>query len=536
MTAGLRLEWEDLEELFLFAPCGYLVTDLEGRIVRVNETFGSITGWIPEELVGRRFFHDLITTPSKIFYHTHLSPLLRMQRRVDEVALEILLPDSSPLPVLVNVSVSEKVGTGIMKIAIFKARDRRGYEKDLLSAQRRAETEAEQERVAREAAERASRAKDEFLALISHELRTPLQAILSWTQILRRKAASNPEIEKGIFAIQQSARIQAGLINDLLDTGRIIAGKMRLEVEHVELSSVLDAAIDTSLPAAQAKGIKLFKVPDPAVYVLGDPGRLQQVFWNLISNAIKFTPCGGFVQIAVAKAGSHAEITVEDNGRGMSEDTIKHAFERYRQGASETTRKTDGLGLGLSLVKHLVEMHGGFVRAESEGEGKGSKFYVELPIANGREASTAGTKQETYAEKVDLEGLKILAIDDMEEERSALFTILSSAGADVLVLSSAIEAINRIEEYRPHLVISDIAMPDMDGYEFIRRVRMLGAGLNCVPAIALTALAEADHRTRALLAGYHLHLPKPVAPSELLAAVGSITGKIQRGEGRGIAL
>lgn len=527
MTVGLRLGWEDLEDLFLHAPCGYIVCDLDGLLLRVNETFLKMTGYRMEELVGRKRFSDLLTLPCKIFYDTHFAPLLRMQGRADEVALDITRASPAPsLPVLIN-ATSRRLGQGsghIVKMAIFTARDRRSYERDMLATQRKAEASAEQERIAREAAEQAGRAKDEFLALISHELRTPLQSILGWAQILRRRATSMPEIEQGLFAIQQSARIQAGLINDLLDTGRIISGKMRLDVQHVELSSVMEAAIETSRPAAEAKEIKLLKVIDSALHVLGDPGRLQQVFWNLISNAIKFTPSGGYVQIGITKVGSHAEATVEDNGRGMSDDTIRHAFERFRQGVSESTRRTDGLGLGLSLVKHLVEMHGGHVKAESEGEGRGSRFTVRLPLATLEKQE----KNHSYCVEEDLpdvrlDGLRVAVVDDSDEIRVGIVEVLETAGAVVLALSSGAEAINQVEEYQPDLIISDLAMPGMDGYEFIRRVRMLGAGINCVPAIALTALTRVEYRTRALLAGYHLHLPKPLDPRELLAAVSSLT-------------
>ena len=528
---------ESAEELYECAPCGYLSTGLDGAIVRVNETFLSWTGHSRHDLLNGRRFQDLLTVPGKVFHDTHFWPLLQMQGYIREVALDITRPGRDPLPALVN-AVQREHGDGkrrLVRITVFDATDRRQYERELLLARRKAEAATETERAAREQAEQAGRAKDEFLAMVSHELRTPLNAILGWVQLLRQDYGSDEGLAEGLAVIENNTRVQVQLVDDLLDMGRIVSGKIRLDVQPVELAGVVEAALETARPAAEAKGVRLQKVVDPGVVVSGDPGRLQQVFWNLLSNAVKFTAKGGFVRVVMGRVDSHVEVSVVDNGQGMSPEFLAHAFERFRQSDSAGTRKTKGLGLGLSIVKELVEMHGGSVRAISEGEGKGATFVVQLPLTVLRPQGAEGERvhpRAAVAEKaldvagVSLGSLRVLVVDDQPDARDVLRRVLAGCGAAVATAASAEEALQVIESFGPDVLVSDVGMPDQDGYELIRRVRMLGGAAGRVKAIALTAFARLEDRTRALLAGYQMHVVKPVDPRELVVTVASLAGRV----------
>jgi PAS domain S-box-containing protein len=399
--------------------------------------------------------------------------------------------------------------------------------------QRDEEREAllDSERAARSAAEYASRLKDEFLATVSHELRTPLNAILGWSQIL----AMNPdpdEMQQGLEAIQRNARAQTQLIEDLLDMSRIISGKVRLDVQPTDLANVIDAAVDAVRPSADSKNIRLRKIVDPqAGPVSGDPTRLQQVFWNLLSNAIKFTPKGGRVDILLERVNSHLEVTVHDSGIGIKPEFLPVIFERFRQVDSSTTRTYGGLGLGLSIVKHLVELHGGTVRAKSAGEGQGATFIIGLPLApvrpaEMREHPTTSRGPTLDCAGLNLEKLKILLVDDEPDARTLITRLLKQCQAEVRTAASADEGLALLKEFKPDVLISDIGMPAKDGYQFIREVRNLEASHGGkVPAIALTAFARSEDRTRAMMAGYHTHIAKPIEPQELLATVGSLAGR-----------
>ena len=389
----------------------------------------------------------------------------------------------------------------------------------------------ETERAARSAAEHISRMKGEFLATVSHELRTPLNAILGWSQLLEA-TSDKEELQQGLDAIQRNARIQTQLIEDLLDMSRIISGKIRLDVQPTDLASVIDAAVDAVRLSADAKGIRLRKILDPqAGPVSGDPTRLQQVFWNLLSNAIKFTPKGGKVEILLERVNSHLEVTVHDSGIGIQPEYLPVIFERFWQVDSSTTRSFGGLGLGLSIVKHLVELHGGTVRAKSGGEGRGATFIVALPLAPIRSSvnRTHPTSPRGLAADYDslkLDNVKILLVDDEPDARALVQRLLSQCHAEVCTASSADEGLRLLREFRPHVLISDIGMPGKDGYQFIREVRRLApADGGHVPAIALTAFARSEDRTRAMRAGYHTHIAKPIEPQELLATVGSLAGR-----------
>jgi PAS domain S-box-containing protein len=528
---------ESAQELFDHAPCGYLSVLPDGAIVRVNETFLALTGYDRASLLAGKRFRDLLTVPGKVFHDTHFGPLLQMQGFANEVAFDLVRPGRDPLPVLVNAvrREPEPGGPPLTRVTVFDATDRRQYERELLAARRRAEQAVETERAAREQAEQANRVKDEFLALVSHELRTPLNAILGWTQMLRQDNADDPDLQEGLSVIERNTRIQVQLVDDLLDMGRIASGKVRLDVQRVDLAGVLEAALETARPAAEAKAIRLQKVLDPNVVVSGDPGRLQQVFWNLLSNAMKFTPKGGFVRVVMERVNSHIEVSVVDSGQGMKPEFIAHAFERFRQSDSQSTRRTGGLGLGLSIVKNLVEMHGGSVRAMSDGEGKGATFVVNLPVVvvharqGGEERvhpRPAITDALVDVGGISLEGIRVVVVDDERDAREMVRRALVASHAEVVAAGSAREALEAVERFRPHVLVSDIGMPEQDGYELIRRVRMLGDGVGGVKAIALTAFARLEDRTRAMLAGFQMHLAKPIEPSELIVTVASLAGRV----------
>jgi len=386
--------------------------------------------------------------------------------------------------------------------------------------------------MARRQSEEANRLKDEFLATVSHELRTPLTAILGWAHMLRTgQYAFDRRAGAALETIERNARAQAQIIDDLLDVSRIITGKLRLDVRAVEPDSFIDAAVEAVRPAAEAKGVRVQKLMDAGLAsVSGDPVRLQQVVWNLLSNAIKFTPSGGRVQVRMERAGSHIEIAVSDTGIGIAPDFLPHVFDRFRQADGRTTRRHGGLGLGLAIVRHLVELHGGTVRAESEGEGHGSTFTVTLPAApvytseQARRVQPAARETLPFFECPDrLDGLRVLVVDDEPDARELLKAGLGHCGARVTEAASAAEALASVEGAPPDLLISDIGMPGEDGYSLIRKVRSLPAERGGrVPAIALTAYARAEDRMQALRAGYQMHVPKPVELVELAAVAASL--------------
>ena len=399
----------------------------------------------------------------------------------------------------------------------------------------------ESERYARSVAERASAMKDEFLATLSHELRSPLSAILGWSQVLRRGTRSEADLRKGLETIERNARVQTQLIEDLLDMSRIIAGKVRLDVQPIAPISFVEAAIETVRPAAEAKGIRIEKVLDPAAGpIAGDPNRLQQVIWNLVANAIKFTSKDGKVQVTLERVNSHVEITVSDTGIGIKPEFLPHVFERFRQADAATTRAYGGLGLGLSIVKHLVELHGGTVEVTSRGEGLGATFSVHLPLSavhRHADAAERAHPRTPTAEPVefkhsDLSGIKVLVVDDETDARALIARVLQECDANVLCAANAAQALALVEREKPDVLVSDVGMPDVDGFELLRRVRALGpAKGGTVPAVALTAFARSEDRTRALRAGFLVHVSKPVEPSELVATVATVAGRTGHGAG-----
>jgi PAS domain S-box-containing protein len=377
----------------------------------------------------------------------------------------------------------------------------------------------------------ADRLKDQFLAVLSHELRTPLNAIVGYSRLLRGSILTGEKAARGLETLERNASALTQIVEDVLDVSRIVSGKLRLDVQPVELPLVVHNAMATVQPAADARGVRVQAIVDPRVGpVSGDPDRLQQVVWNLLSNAVKFTPKNGRAQVRVERVNSHIDIVVSDTGIGIREEFLPYVFERFRQADGGTTRKTGGLGLGLSIVRHIVEMHGGSVYAASEGEGKGATFRVRLPVMIVHANGVGETREHPLTEKGaaliglgNLTGVRVLAVDDEEDALGLLRVVLETAGAEVVTTASAREALERLAVTRPDALVVDLGMPGMDGFELISRVRASAdANVRDIPAAALTAFARSEDRTKALQSGFELHLAKPVDPGELVASVATL--------------
>jgi PAS domain S-box-containing protein len=403
------------------------------------------------------------------------------------------------------------------------------------------ETERERllmnERRAREDAERANRLKDDFLATLSHELRTPLNAIVGWSEILRSGKLSDKELAEAVEAIDRNARAQSQLISDLLDVSRITSGMFRLDVRPMDLAETINDALEALVNAVQAKEINLQRdLHHDASAIVGDPQRIQQVLWNLINNAVKFTPRGGTINVTLDRENSHARITVTDTGQGINADFLPYIFERFRQEDATSKRNQGGLGLGLAIVKHLVEMHGGTVSAQSEGERQGSSFVVRLPVAAMKpeteamivRSGTAATAAPAPAfSPMALRGVRVLVVEDDEDARTLLKRSLVKAGAEVADAASVKIALDLLSTFRPTVLLSDVGMPDLDGYDLIREVRARGLMARDLPAIALTAFARNEDETRSLEAGFQVHLSKPVDQNKLVETVASVARPIR---------
>ena len=391
------------------------------------------------------------------------------------------------------------------------------------------------EKLARNEAERANRLKDEFLATISHELRNPLNAILGWAHMMRLGTLTPANMERAVDTIYRNAKSQSQLVSDLLDVSRIISGKLRLDVRTVDLLYIVNAALDSIRPAADAKSIRLQTMLDPATGpISGDADRLQQIVWNLLTNAVKFTPKGGRIQVKVQRVDSHVEIVVSDSGVGISKDFLPYVFDRFRQADASTTRIHGGLGLGLSIVHQLVDLHGGTVAVRSEGEGTGATFTISLPFVgvNSNQAEiepihpTQSDAVITFDGLPSLQGLKVLVVDDEVDTRELIREVLRECGSEVIACASVAEALAALEEHKPDVLISDLGMPDEDGYALIAKIRELPPERGGeIPAAALTAYARAEDRMRVLRSGFQFHLPKPVDSAELVTVVASLAGR-----------
>jgi signal transduction histidine kinase/ActR/RegA family two-component response regulator len=412
--------------------------------------------------------------------------------------------------------------------------ERRRMLESEIAERRRAEDYRESllvsERAARADAERATQLKDEFVATLSHELRTPLNAIVGWASILQMDRRSDT-VTQGVEVIERNAKLQAQMIEDLLDMSRIVSGKLLFETHRVELAGVLESAVAAVQPAADGKGVAIHTHLNGQHYINGDPARLQQITWNLLTNALKFTPSGGTVDVRLHSDAHSTEMIVADTGQGIRADFLPYVFDRFRQADASTTRHHGGLGLGLSIVKSLVEMHGGTVSAHSPGPGQGATFCIRLPTAahaplRVREEAVLASPANHIPISSALSGLRILVVDDEADARSLAKRVLEDSGADVLTAGSAAEALAAVDgKVPPNVVVSDIGMPDQDGYDLIRQVRALPGRAAQIPAIALTALARGEDRSRALQAGYQRHISKPVDPAELVTLIATLAGR-----------
>ena len=516
-----------------------ITTDLEGRVTLVNPVAQEMVGWTEAEAEGKpltevfRIINDQTRQPSE-------SPVVRVLREGSSAELSsnalLVARDERETPVDGSAApISDERGNVIGVVLSFrdvaerkrmeKARDR------LLVYEQEARREAE---VARRRAEEASRAKDEFLATVSHELRTPLNHMLGWITMLRSGKLQSEKTQKAFDTIERNVRAQGRLIDDLLDVSRIISGKLLIEPSRIEIAKVVEAAAESIGPAAEEKGVNFKTTLAPeAGMVLGDPDRLQQAIWNLLTNAVKFTPEGGHVELRLTRVNSQIEIAVIDDGPGITPDFLPHVFDRFRQKDATSARQHGGLGLGLAIVRHLAELHGGSVRAESEGEGHGTTFTITLPVAAAHatppgKARGSSIITESYTDSPSLDGVRVLLVDDLAEARELITFALVNNGAEVRTADSAAEGLSVLREWRPDVILSDIAMPSEDGYAFIRKVRKLSEEKGgTIPAAALTAYVGSKERLKSIEAGYQAYITKPVEWSELLMIIATLAGRLE---------
>jgi PAS domain S-box-containing protein len=492
---------------------------LDGVITSWNRAAERMFGWTPAEAVGRHI--TLIIPANRWPEEQEVLARLRRGERVDHFETVRITKDGRLVDVAITVSpIRDAQGriVGASKIGR-DITERRRIEKALAELLGR-------EQAARREAEAANRAKDEFLATLSHELRTPINAILGWTQVLGSAQHDSATVHRALEIIGRNAKQQARLIEDLLDLSAIVSGRVRLSIGPVNLVTVLRGALETIRPEADAKKVVIAPRLDPAVSIVdGDAERLQQVFWNLLSNAVKFTPTEGRIELTLARSDGRPVVTVSDSGIGIRPDLLPVIFDRFRQADGSIARAHGGLGLGLAIVKQLVELHGGTVEASSPGEGLGATFTVTLPVALENGHGEPGRSDVADVGRFD--GIHALLVDDEADGRDMVTNLLEQCGARVTAVGSAAEALAVIRGLRPHALISDLAMPGMDGYELMRRVRAI-SDVRDTPAIALTAHVTADARINAFKAGFDAYVAKPVDRDEILAVVSRLASRRSR--------
>jgi PAS domain S-box-containing protein len=500
-----------------------ITKNLQSIITSWNPAAERMFGYTPEEATGKSI--RMLIPEDLQGEEDQVLAKMKAGERVDHYETIRLRKDGARLNVSLTVSpIRDATGAIIGASQIARDVTERVRMQSVADA-----ISADNARLAAEA-QNANRVKDEFLAVLSHELRTPLNAILGYARMLRGKMLPEDQIDRGLETIERNSRWLTQIVDDVLDVSRIVSGKIRLDVQPVELPAIVDNAVATVQPAADAKQVRIQTLLDPRLGpISGDPDRLQQVVWNLMSNAVKFTPKGGRVQVRLERVNSHAELTVSDTGIGIKADFLPLVFERFRQADSGSTRTTGGLGLGLAIVRHLVEMHGGTVHADSAGEGKGSTFTLKLPLmivkpgrADRREHPLT-ERPNPLQELGDLRGVRVLAVDDEPDALRLLKDVLEAAGATVTTASSANAAFELVNSLKPEVMVADIGMPEVDGYELIRKVRSSAdPAIRDLPAAALTAFARSEDRTKALQTGFEMHLAKPVDPGELVASVATL--------------
>ncbi len=518
-----------------------ITTDVEGRVTFLNRVAESLTGWTQDEAMGR-LLPDIFQILNEESRQPVENPALRTLSAGDIVGLAnhtiLIAKDGTECPIDDSAApIRNEQGEVVGTVLIFRdisERKRMELERErLLAAAQAAQKQAEQ----------ANRLKDEFLATASHELRTPLTAVVGWSRMLRTGKLDAENSARALESIERNATLQTKLIDDLLDVSRIITGKLTLDRRPLEIAHVVSDAVNTVRPAADAKNIAIETSFDAeAEPVLGDANRLQQVLWNLLSNAVKFTPKNGRIKVALQRVNSEVQVSVGDSGEGISSEFLPYVFDRFSQGDGKSTRSHTGLGLGLAIVRQLVELHGGTVKAHSDGPGRGATFKLRLPVLSlnlvpGSKPALSDSTL-TGARVTDgliiecpprLDGVRVLVVDDDPDTRQMLKAVLSECHADVITASSAAEAIKEIEHQKPDVLVSDLGMPEQDGYELIKQVRKTESADNAarVPALALTAYAKAEDRVRALAGGYQVHLAKPVEPAEFVLVVANLAGRVQ---------
>ena len=525
-----RLLVENISEYAIF------MLDPNGRVTTWNSGAERIKGYTAEEIIGQHFSIFYPQDVSESGWTDHELQVAAEEGRFVDTGWRVRKDGTKFWANVIITALRDDTGRliGYAKLTRDMTETKRVEAMEVANLEREEMLDAE--RSARMAAQRATRTKDEFLAMLSHELRTPLSAILGWTQVLLRSESLNvSEAQRqAIEVIDRNARAQAQLVDDLLDLSRIMTGKLRLDLNQLSFTTVVEAAVDSVRPAAEAKGIRLKAILGASHDVISaDGGRLQQVVWNLLTNAIKFTPKGGQVQVLLQRVNSHLELSVSDTGIGIPSSYLPHVFERFSQKDSSTTRSHGGLGLGLAICKQLVEQHGGSIRASSQGEGKGATFSVLLPVSIAqlqeegmpRIHPTAETESEETVSLPRLEGVHVFSVDDEPDARELLRTVLEERGAKVTSFGSAAEALVALEKARPTVLVCDVGMAKMDGYQMIKALRAKEAPGDRLPALALTAFARAEDRKRSLMAGYQVHLAKPFDVGELILVIADLAGR-----------
>jgi PAS domain S-box-containing protein len=527
--AAARNSYEDLLD---FAPEAMILTDRTGKISMVNAKTEALFGYPRQELIGRTigvlFPPRLREKPRDSGFIGPIESRATLNRIAIDAPVEYcgLTKNGVEFPIEL---IQRQIETAGRQVTMSLMQD--------ISARKRLESEREkrfqQEQEARRQAEEANRIKDEFLVMVSHEMRAPLTAILGWTQLLRSDAFDRKMAEHALLTIERNVKSQTHLISDLLDASRIANGKMRLEKRHLELIPLIEAALDAVRAPVKAKNLRLRLALDPWVGpFIGDPERIKQVIWNLLSNAVKFTDPGGLIEITLEKLENKALLIVSDTGLGIDPDFLPHIFDRFRQAEGPVERSQSGLGLGLSIVKFIVEAHGGAIYAYSAGLGRGSDFMITLPLAEEPEPPFWGSALDRFKNASDgrrtggLESTRVLVVDDDRDTREVLAAMLNRYGAESRVAASAAEGFSMLRSWRPDALVSDISMPVEDGYSFIRRIRALPASEGgAVPSIALTAFATSQDRDMALSTGFQLHIAKPIEPVHLARAVARLIGR-----------
>ena len=514
--AGALPQGPELYQFLVDSVTDYAIfaLDADGNVVTWNRGAQKLKGYEADEIIGRHFSSFYLPEQQQSAW-----PMRELARAAEDGQFEDegwrVRKDGS------------RFWANVVITALKRDGELQGFAKVTRDLTRRRQME-ESERAARLAAEKANRMKDEFLATVSHELRTPLNVMTGTIWRMRSGKESDPAaLGRLIDTLDRNVRLQTRLVEDLLDVSRMVTGKLQLDIAPVELGPVIETSLEVVDAAAKAKGLNISTDLAPTGPILGDPQRLQQIFWNLLSNAVKFTPSSGEIQIVQRREGLDVVVAIRDTGRGIARDFLPHMFDRFSQAEESRTRSYGGLGLGLSIVKHLVEAHGGQISAESEGEHKGTTFRVSFPVPTLTIPADALEPALRAEELPSLRDVKVLVVDDQPEARETVTAVLSYAGADVRVAGSVTEALALLSSFHPNVLLADIAMPGADGFELIDRVRHeMPPDLRHIPAAALTAFSGIDSRLRILAAGFHMHLPKPIDPHELTESVALLARKL----------